>query len=78
MSNYFAKIFDIIAIIKQQLQQDSIDQEMATHFPILAWDIPWNRGTWRATIHGIAKEVNTTEGLSTNPCTTALILFDGK
>ena len=51
---------------------------MATHFAILAWDILWNRGTWQAIMHGVAKEADTTEGLSTNPCTTEMILFDGK
>ena len=27
----------------------------ATHSSILAWRIPMDRGTWRATVHGVAK-----------------------
>ena len=33
---------------------------MATHSSILAWRIPW-RGAWQATVHGITKELDTTE-----------------
>jgi len=32
-----------------------LEEGMATHFSILAWRIPMDRGAWRATIHGIAK-----------------------
>ena len=28
---------------------------MGTHFSILAWRIPMNKGTWWATVHGVAK-----------------------
>ena len=28
-------------------------KEMATHSSILAWEIPWDRRAWRATVHGI-------------------------
>ena len=28
---------------------------MATHSSILAWRIPMDRGTWQATVHGVAK-----------------------
>ena len=28
---------------------------MATHSSILAWKFPWNRGAWRATIHGVKR-----------------------
>ena len=28
---------------------------MATHFSILAWRIPTDRGAWRATVHGVSK-----------------------
>ena len=30
---------------------------MATHSGILAWRIPMNRGTWRATVHGVTKSL---------------------
>ena len=28
---------------------------MATHSSILAWKIPWTKGVWQATVHGVAK-----------------------
>ena len=28
---------------------------MATYSSILAWEIPWSRGAWWATVHGVAK-----------------------
>ena len=28
---------------------------MVTHSSILAWSIPWTRGTWQATVHGLVK-----------------------
>ena len=36
-------------------QKDPLEKEMATHSSILAWEIPWTEGAWRATIHGITK-----------------------
>ena len=36
-------------------REDPLKQDMATHSSILAWRIPWDRGDWRATAHGIAK-----------------------
>ena len=36
-------------------QEDPLEKEMATHSSILAWRIPMDRGTWWATVHGIAK-----------------------
>ena len=33
---------------------------MATHFNIPAWEIPMDRGTWQATVHGVAKESDMT------------------
>ena len=32
-------------------QENPLEDEMATHFSILAWEIQY-RGTWRATVHG--------------------------
>ena len=32
---------------------------MATHFSILAWRIPTDRGTWWATVHGVAESDRT-------------------
>ena len=28
---------------------------MATHFSVLAWKDPMDRGNWRASVHGVAK-----------------------
>ena len=28
---------------------------MATHFSILAWRIPMDRGAWQATVHGVTR-----------------------
>ena len=28
---------------------------MATHSSILAWEIPWSRGAWWATVHGVTE-----------------------
>ena len=34
---------------------DPLEEDMATHSNILAWRIPMDRGTWQATVHGVAK-----------------------
>ena len=34
---------------------DPLEEDMATHSSILARRIPMDRGTWRATVHGVAK-----------------------
>ena len=45
----------------QEIQVQSLGQEailekgMVTHSSILAWKIPMDRGTWRATVHGVTK-----------------------
>ena len=36
-------------------QEDPLEKGMATHSSILAWRIPMDRGAWRATVHGVAK-----------------------
>ena len=41
--------------------EDSLEEGMATHSSILAWRIPMDRGAWWATVHGICKELDTTE-----------------
>ena len=35
--------------------EDPLEEGMATHFSILTWRIPMDRGTWQATVHGVAK-----------------------
>ena len=37
--------------------ENPLEEEMATHSSILAWEIPW---AWQATGHGVAKESDTT------------------
>ena len=37
---------------------------MATHSSILAWKNRIDRGTWRATLHGVTKESDMTLGLN--------------
>ena len=36
-------------------QEDPLEEGTATHFSILAWRIPMDRGAWRATVHGVSK-----------------------
>ena len=43
--------------------EDPLEEGMVTHSSILAWRIPMDRGTWWATVDGIA-ESDTTEQLS--------------
>ena len=45
--------------------EDPLEEGMAIHSSILAWRIPKDRGTWRAAVHGVAKELGTTEKLIT-------------
>ena len=35
--------------------EDPLEEGTVTHSSILAWRIPTDRGTWRATVHGVAK-----------------------
>ena len=36
-------------------QDDSLEEEMATHSSILAWKIPWIGGAWWTAVRGVAK-----------------------
>ena len=36
-------------------QEDSLEKEMATHFSILAWEIPWTEGTGGLQSMGLQK-----------------------
>ena len=35
--------------------EDALEGGMATHFSILAWRIPMDRGAWQATVHEVAE-----------------------
>ena len=48
--------------------KDPLEKEMATHSKILAWEISWTEGAWQATVHGVAKESDTTQRLNNNMC----------
>ena len=37
--------------------EDPLEEGMATHSSILAWRIPMDRGTWRATLYGVGCKV---------------------
>ena len=41
-------------------RENPLEEEMATHSSILALDTPMVRAAWRATVHGAAKESDTT------------------
>ena len=50
-------------------QEDPLEEEMAIHSSILGWRIHgilMDRGAWWATVHGVAKESNTTEQVNNN------------
>ena len=36
-------------------QEEFLEKGKATCSSILAWEIPWTRGAWRATVHSVAK-----------------------
>ena len=35
--------------------EDPLEEEMATHSSVLAWENPMDRGAWWATVHGVRK-----------------------
>ena len=35
--------------------EDPLEEGVATHSSVLAWRIPMERGTWGATVHGVAE-----------------------
>ena len=61
---------------KQEMQvqslslEDPMEEEMATvhgvstHPSILAWETAMDRGAWWATVHGVAKESDTSQQLN--------------
>ena len=44
--------------------EDPFEEEMATQSSTLAWEI-MDRGAWRAIVHGVAKELDTTSATTT-------------
>ena len=41
--------------------EDPLEEEMATHSSILAWEITWTEKPGGAIVHGVTKEFDTTE-----------------
>ena len=52
--------------------EDPLEEGMATHSSILAWRIPMDRGTWRATVPGVRKNWTQLTQLSDTPTPTPL------
>ena len=44
--------------------EDPLEKGRVTHSSIFTWGIPWIRGAWQATVHGVAKELDTAERLT--------------
>ena len=44
----------------QEGKEGPLEKEMVTPSSIFAWEIPWPREAWRATVHGAAKELDMT------------------
>ena len=44
-----------------------MEKETATHYSILAWKIPWTRGAWQATVHGVAESPTWLKRLNIKP-----------
>ena len=42
-------------LVRSLGQEDPLEEGMATHSSILAWRTLMDRGTWQATVHGVAK-----------------------
>ena len=39
-------------------REDPLEEEVAAHSSILAWEIPWTEGAWWVTVLRVAKEHN--------------------
>ena len=37
--------------------KDPLEKEVATHYSIIAWEIRWTEGAWRAIVHGVAESI---------------------
>jgi len=38
-------------------QENTLEKEMASHFSILAWEIPWTEDPGELAVHGVTKRV---------------------
>ena len=46
------------------LGREDPPEEAGQPTPVLLWENPMDRGAWQATVHGIAKDKDMTEGLN--------------
>ena len=46
-------------------QEDPLEEKMAAHSSVLAWENPVNRGAWRTTVHGVVESRMRLKRLST-------------
>ena len=53
--------------VRSQVWQDPLEEEMATHSSIAAWEIPWTEEPSGLTVHGVSKESDMTERTHTLP-----------
>ena len=65
VKNLPANVGDAGDLVRSLDQEDSLEDEMATHSSLLAWRIPMDRGVWRAAVQGFA-ELDTTEYICTH------------
>ena len=56
---HFHLISSFVICLKRDAcrREDPLEEGMATHSSILAWRISIDRGTWQATVHGVAKSL---------------------
>ena len=59
-------------------QEDALEKGKATHYSILAWRIPMDRGAWRATVHGVTKSWTQPKQLSMQAQITLVIRKSNK
>ena len=41
--------------IRSLCWEDPLEEDMVTHFSILAWRIPTDKGAWQTIVHGVTK-----------------------
>ena len=47
-------------------REDPLEEDIATHYSILALKNPIDRGAWWATVHRVTEELDTTQQLNNN------------